>query len=101
MAFAAGGAPSQSRLRQRPFLIGCLALTLLGVTRASISTAGRLTLNTDPLALPRPLGELVIVHELIHLLAPNHGWGLKRCWYALLTDWEELCRLHAAAFLKK
>ncbi len=31
---------------------------------ASISTAGRLTLNTDLLALPKPLGEFVIVHEL-------------------------------------
>ena len=40
---------------------------------ASISTNGRLTLNTDLLDLPEALGEFVIVHELVHLLAPNHG----------------------------
>src|SRR5437870_5002790 len=40
---------------------------------ASISTAGRLTLNTDLLGVPKSLGEYVLVHELVHLLAPNHG----------------------------
>ena len=40
---------------------------------ASISTSGRLTLSTDLLDLPEALGEFVIVHELVHLLAPNHG----------------------------
>ena len=40
---------------------------------ASISTNGRLTLNTDLLNLPEPLTEFVIVHELVHLLVPNHG----------------------------
>src|SRR5262245_28105995 len=40
---------------------------------ASVSTAGRLTLNTEILELPRRLGEYVVVHELVHLLAPNHG----------------------------
>ena len=40
---------------------------------ASMSTTGRLTLNTDLLAIPRSLAEYVVVHELVHLLAPNHG----------------------------
>ena len=44
---------------------------------ASISTNGRLTLNTDLLDLPEALGEFVIVHELVHLLAPNHGRVFK------------------------
>ena len=56
---------------------------------ASISTAGRLTLNTELLALPRSLGEYVIVHELVHLLAPNHGRLFKSFLYAYLPDWEE------------
>ena len=56
---------------------------------ASISTAGRLTLNTDLLVLPRSLGEYVIVHELVHLLAPNHGRVFKSFLYAYLPDWEE------------
>src|SRR5712692_6513170 len=56
---------------------------------ASISTSGRLTLNTDLLALPKPLGEFVIVHELVHLLVPNHGKVFKSFLHAYLPDWEE------------
>lgn len=56
---------------------------------ASMSTTGRLTLNTDLLALPRELGEFVIVHELVHLLVPNHGKVFKSFMYAYLPDWEE------------
>ena len=56
---------------------------------ASISTAGRLTLNTDLLDIPRELGEYVIVHELIHLLAPNHGKVFKSFLAAYLPDWDE------------
>jgi predicted metal-dependent hydrolase len=57
---------------------------------ASISTAGRLTLNTEVLTLPRELGDFVIVHELVHLLAPNHGKVFKSFMHAYLPDWEEL-----------
>lgn len=56
---------------------------------ASISTAGRLTLNTDLLNIPKKLGEYVIVHELVHLLAPNHGKVFKSFMYAYLPDWLE------------
>ena len=56
---------------------------------ASISTAGRLTLNTDLLRVPRELGEFVIVHELVHLLVPNHGKLFKSFMYAYVPDWEE------------
>ncbi len=54
---------------------------------ASMSTAGRLTFNTDLLALPRELGEYVIVHELVHLLVPNHGRVFKSFMYAYMPDW--------------
>lgn len=65
---------------------------------ASISTAGRLTLNTDLLAFPRDLGEFVIVHELVHLLTPSHGKLFKSFMYAYLPDWEEReRRLNTAA----
>lgn len=64
---------------------------------ASISTAGRLTLNTDLLTLPKPLGEFVVVHELVHLLAPNHGRVFKSFMHAYLPDWEERAQhLHAS-----
>ena len=56
---------------------------------ASISTNGRLTLNTDLLNLPETLTEYVIVHELVHLLVPNHGKLFKGYMSAYLPDWEE------------
>ena len=56
---------------------------------ASISTNGRLTLNTDLLSLPETLTEFVIVHELVHLLVPNHGKLFKGYMAAYLPDWEE------------
>ena len=45
---------------------------------ASISINGRLTLNTDLLDLPEALGEFVIVHELVHLLAPESREGVQK-----------------------
>ncbi|MDE0187274.1 MAG: M48 family metallopeptidase [Candidatus Poribacteria bacterium] len=60
---------------------------------ASISWNGRLTLNTDLLNLPKALGEYVIVHELVHLLAPNHGVLFKSYMSAYLPDWQD--RQHA------
>ncbi len=56
---------------------------------ASMSLAGRLTLNTELLDLPRELGEYVIVHELVHLLVPNHGKVFKSFLAAYLPEWEE------------
>jgi len=66
---------------------------------ASISTAGRLTLNKELLDLPRSLGEFVIVHELVHLLVPNHGRVFKSFMHAYLPDWlqrERQLQTHAA-----
>ncbi len=65
-------------------------LRLMTTKWASISTAGRLTLNTELLDLPKRLGEFVVVHELIHLLAPNHGKVFKSFLHAYLPDWEQL-----------
>ncbi|MFN7947019.1 MAG: M48 family metallopeptidase [Blastocatellia bacterium] len=69
---------------------------------ASISTAGRLTLDAGLLRLPKRLGEFVIIHELIHLLAPNHGRVFKSFLLAYLPDWEErerqLSRISVAGF---
>jgi predicted metal-dependent hydrolase len=56
---------------------------------ASISSVGRLTLNTELIELPKELGEFVIVHELVHRLAPNHGKVFKSFMHAYLPDWEE------------
>jgi predicted metal-dependent hydrolase len=56
---------------------------------ASISTAGRLTLDAGLVNLPKELGEFVIVHELVHMLAPNHGKLFKSFMYAYMPDWAE------------
>ena len=56
---------------------------------ASISVNGRLTLNTELRNLPEALTEFVIVHELVHLLVPNHGKLFKSFMSAYLPDWEE------------
>ena len=55
---------------------------------ASISTNGRLTLNTQLLKLPEALSEYVIVHELVHILVPNHSKLFKGYMSAYLPDWE-------------
>jgi predicted metal-dependent hydrolase len=71
---------------------------------ASISTSGRMTLNTDLLDLPKELGEFVIVHELVHLLVPNHGRVFKSFMYAYMPDWETRERhlqAHASETTKK
>ena len=55
---------------------------------ASMSTAGRLTLNTDLVKMRKSLGEFVIVHELVHLLVQNHGKLFKSYLSAYIPDWE-------------
>jgi predicted metal-dependent hydrolase len=40
---------------------------------ASCSTAGRVTFAIDLLKEPPAFRDQVIVHELVHLIAPNHG----------------------------
>jgi len=56
---------------------------------ASISGVGRLTLNAELVDLPKDLGEFVIVHELVHRLAPNHGRVFKSFMHAYLPGWEQ------------
>lgn len=54
----------------------------------SVSQKGRLTLDTHLLDLPRELAEYVVVHELVHFLAPNHGKLFKSFLFAYMPDWE-------------
>ena len=48
---------------------------------ASCSTSGRLTFNSELLALESELWDYVIVHELLHFSIPNHG----KLWKSLMT----------------
>ena len=54
---------------------------------ASCSTAGRLTFSSELLRERAALREFVIVHELLHLLVPNHGRLFMSLLKAYLPDW--------------
>ena len=41
------------------------------------------------LAMPKDLEEFVIVHKLIHRLAPKHGKLFKLFMHAYIPDWDE------------
>jgi predicted metal-dependent hydrolase len=47
---------------------------------ASCSTAGRLTFDESLLSRPSEVQDYVIVHELLHLRAPNH----RKLWKSLM-----------------
>lgn len=57
---------------------------------ASYSTTGRLTFDTSLLELREELHDYVIVHELLHFHAPNHGKLWKSLMRAHLGEYEEL-----------
>jgi hypothetical protein len=59
---------------------------------ASCSTAGTLSFNDELIAMDRELGDYVIVHELLHFSAPNHGRLWKSLMRAHLGDYEVLER---------
>ena len=57
---------------------------------ASCSTDGNLNFNSELLDMEKRLGEYVIVHELLHFQAPNHGKLWKSLMTAYLGDYEKL-----------
>lgn len=64
----------------------------------SMSTRGWMTLNSELIDLPRELLEYVIVHELVHQLAPNHGRVFRAFLTSYRPDWERrhgLLQLHS------
>lgn len=63
---------------------------------ASCSTNGRLNFNDELLGMDRELGDYVIVHELLHFTAPNHGPLWKMLMRAHLGNYETVeARLRA------
>jgi len=56
----------------------------------SCSTRGILTLSRDLLKFPTKCVEYVIVHELLHLIIPNHNKTFKTLLYVYLPEWEEI-----------
>jgi predicted metal-dependent hydrolase len=57
---------------------------------ASCSTAGSLNFNAQLLSLDQEIGTYVIVHELLHFFAPNHGRLWKSLMRAHLNDYERI-----------
>jgi predicted metal-dependent hydrolase len=56
---------------------------------ASCSSAGRLCFSQDLLRKARAFQEVVVVHELLHLLIPNHGKLFKSLMTAYVPDWQQ------------
>lgn len=59
---------------------------------ASCSPAGTLTFSTDLLAESPSFREYVVVHELLHLIVPNHGRVFRSLIRAYLPKWEDAVR---------
>jgi len=57
---------------------------------SSCSTKGNVTLNSELTKLPKELAEYAILHELLHLIVPNHGKTFKALLSAYMPNWEEL-----------
>jgi predicted metal-dependent hydrolase len=57
---------------------------------ASYSTSGRLTFDAYLLELRDELQDYVIVHEILHFHAPNHGKLWKSLMRAHLGEYEQL-----------
>ena len=61
---------------------------------ASCSSSGRLCFAAGLLDQPGDFREAVIVHELLHLIVPNHGKLFKSMMRAYVPGWENTLRKH-------
>lgn len=59
---------------------------------ASCSPSGRLTFAADLIDQPAPFRQTVIVHELLHLIVPNHGKLFKSMMGAYVPGWARILR---------
>jgi len=57
---------------------------------SSCSTTGNITLNSELTKLPKEIAEYAILHELLHLIVPNHGKTFKALLSAYMPNWELL-----------
>jgi predicted metal-dependent hydrolase len=92
-AFKARVARWASRIGVRPTRVQVQRMT---AKWASCSTGGRLSFSHDLLAERPGFRDAVIVHELLHLLVPNHGKLFRSLMTAYVPAWEELSRARAS-----
>jgi len=59
---------------------------------ASVSSDGRLTMDSSILEFRDGLCDYIIVHELLHLKVRNHGRLFKSLMHVYLPGWEKLER---------
>lgn len=67
-----------------------LALRPMKNKWASCSTNGNLNFNDELLQKDKVIGDYVIVHELLHFHAPNHGKLWKSLMRAYLGEYERV-----------
>jgi predicted metal-dependent hydrolase len=67
---------------------------------ASCSSAGRICLSRGLLREDRAFQDVVIVHELLHLLVPNHGKLFRGLMTAYVPAWEPVSRASNARTCK-
>lgn len=60
---------------------------------ASCSTRGWVSFNTDLLKESKSFQKYVIVHELLHLIIPNHGKLFKTMINIYLPRWERFANI--------
>ncbi len=70
--------------------VKCIQIRDMKNKWGSCSTKGVLTLNKELLKLPIKYAEYVIVHELLHIIVPNHSRIFKTLLYTYLPDWEKI-----------
>lgn len=63
---------------------------------ASCSASGTVTFSTDLLGRDRKFGEAVIVHELLHLVAANHGKLFRSLLRSYMPDAETILGTHVS-----
>lgn len=73
----------QEWARKMDIIIHSITMRKMKSKWASCSTNGNMTFNTELLELSRRIGDYVIVHELLHFRAPNHG----RLWKSLMRGY--------------
>jgi predicted metal-dependent hydrolase len=65
--------------------------TTIPFVARNIATRNSIAFDTALLTMPRYLGEVVIVHELVHILCPQSGHNVlwKQFMNAYLPDWRQ------------